>query len=635
MIFKSPSKNKILLSYLGGSFLLFIVFYFALIALNNYRVDTAVLIDRYEFAKSLTDIDRMQKDAEISQLGYLLTNKKRHLDPYQGVDQLIWQNIDSLKQNSKKREQQQITLYEDSLRKKFDYMKESVSLRDEGLIDPLQIIFTGVGRRTSADLESTYTQLLSDIKSDLNRAQQNAKKAAGSAEKLFYQVGVLAFVIFTLAMWGVFRDAKLREKHEEELMRAHEVAVQASEFKSQFLSMMSHEVRTPLNAIIGMAELLEETSLDKQQKNYVGIFRKSGDILLRIVNDILDLSKIEAGEMELENSWIEIEAWLDEIHQMMKPRAQQKKIELIFENQLPQGLFCQMDGNRFRQVVVNLLSNAIKFTDKGEVRLQVTRLKSDQLCLTVIDTGLGMTSAQMKKLFKPFQQADVSTARQYGGTGLGLFISKKILNLANATVRVESELSKGSRFTVVAPTVFRIDEVSSKMSGAVRNASGAVRDPAKTTSASPQSSPTMDLSVFANKKILIVDDVEDNRELIQHYLAPTGFVISTGGDGQQAITLFGQEQFDIILMDMQMPVMNGSEAVQKIRQLEVERQLRPTVIVALTAQAFQSEREMCLKIGCNLYLSKPFKKKDLFSTLEQAMQEKEKYEKQYAATKNS
>ncbi|AGH96655.1 response regulator [Pseudobdellovibrio exovorus] len=614
MIFKSSSKNKILLLYVAGSFLLFIIFCFALIALNNYRVDTAALIDRYEFAKSLTDIDRMQKDAEISQLGFLLTNKRRYLAPYTEVDSQIWSNIEGLKKNGGTPAREQISLYEDSLKKKFNYMKESVSLRDEGLTDPLQVIFTGVGRRTSADLEVSYSNLLDDIKSDLDRAQQNAKKAAGSAEKLFYQVGILAFVIFTLAMWGVFRDARLRERHEEELLRAREMAVQASEFKTQFLSMMSHEVRTPLNAIIGMSELLEETPLNDKQKNYVGVFRKSGDMLLRIVNDILDLSKIEAGEMQLEPSWVELSVWLDEIQQMMLPRAEQKKIELVFENQLPVGLICQMDGNRLRQVVINLIGNAIKFTDKGEVRLQIMRPKSDQLCLVVADTGLGMTTAQMKRIFKPFQQADVSTARQYGGTGLGLFISKKILNLANATIHVESELGKRSRFTVVMPTVFKAQDVTAK--------------PAPAAAA-------VDIEHFRQKSILIVDDVEDNRQLIQHYLAPAGMQITSGSDGQQALNLFEQQSFDVILMDMQMPVMNGSEAVQKIRQLEKEKKLRPTVIVALTAQAYESEREMCLKIGCNLYLSKPFKKKDLFSILDQAIRAKDNYEKQHISSQNS
>lgn len=631
-LFRSSSRRRIVFSYMVGSGLLLLVFYLALSALHTYRVDNHDLVRRYEFARALTDIDRMQKDAEISQLGFLLTNKRRYLEPYTEADTLIWNGMQELRKSTAGKNRPEMAGYEEALRRKFDYLKDSVARRDEGLVEPLQIVFAGAGREASADLESSYRGLLTRIRDELDRTQSTADRAARSAEKLLYQVGALALAIFSLAMWGILRDVRRREAHEAELLHARAAALRVSDFKTQFLSIMSHEVRTPLNSIMGVSELLEETPLDDQQKKYVQTFKRSGDMLLRIVNDILDLSKIEAGQMELESSPVTVKTWLAEIEQIMQARAEQKKLALLFENQLPENTVLMLDGNRIRQVLLNLLGNSIKFTEQGRVTLAVRRVSGvcpppaggapsppsrDRVEFTVQDTGPGMSGEQVSRLFRPFQQAEISTARKYGGTGLGLFISKKILSLAGGEIMVKSEPGRGTRFIVTIPAVFAEEAAETPPPGPSAPAHSPAHAPDH--AAAVASSPLVAADRFRGKKILIVDDVPDNCDLLQHFLVPLGFNITVGSDGRQAVDLFESGTYDLILMDMQMPVMNGLEAARRIREIEKEKNLTSTAIVALTAQAYQEELDRCLQAGCNLYLSKPFKKNQLFSVIDRVL----------------
>lgn len=595
---KQYSKTKVIFTYVMGMILLIFVFHLSFTALENYLLGSSAVMKNYEFSKLLSDIDRLQKDAEISQLGYLLINKKKYLAPYDRVQNTIWDKVQTLK-TEVPHQSTQIEGYEQALKKKMDYIQESVNKRDEGFVEPLQILFTGIGRETSQDLEEKYSLLLEKVKDDLENSYQTAKAAADQTRTILVEGTAIAMLLFSLAMWGIFRDIKHRQKYEEDLIEAQAQALKMSEFKSQFLTMMSHEIRTPLNSIIGTAELLEDTPLTEQQKSFTGTFRRAGDVLLKIINDILDLSKIESGQMELELMPCRLQDLLDDVGNIMAPRAIKKNIELKILNSFSPNTIIQVDGNRLQQVFINLVGNAIKFTEAGSVTIEVTQTKPGTIQFDIVDTGIGIPQDKLEHIFLPFQQAEASTSRKYGGTGLGLSISKKIIELMRGEIIVESQIQRGSVFRLIIPTLF---SQSIMVSRSQEN--------------------SIDLSVYAGKRILIVDDVKDNRDLISHFLQPFSLHLVMQDNGLQAVKIFEVEKFDLIFMDAQMPVMDGFDAVEKIRKIERDRGDARTPIIALTAQAYKEERETFLNAGCDYYLSKPFKKAQLFALVAQAFQNK-------------
>jgi len=399
-----------------------------------------------------------------------------------------------------------------------------------------------------------------------------------------------------LRMVGIHLDVERRKLFEDELRAAKEAAEAANVAKTQFLANMSHEIRSPLTAIIGFTEALEkEATLSAQDVEVLKIILNNGQHLLGIINDILDLSKIDAGAMHIESDKFSPFALCEELRALFASRAAEKSLTFSIDYIWPLPNQICSDSLRLKQVLINLLGNAVKFTDVGEVRLEVQYSKErDQVQVSIIDSGIGLSHAQQERIFKPFSQADDSTTRRYGGTGLGLAISKQLIERLGGQIQIESTFGVGSRFTVFLPT---------GLHGETQLLTG---PPRKEESEQVRSIPQAELS----GRVLIVDDAIDNQKLLQFLLRKTKIQPTFADNGRQALELAKANEFDLILMDMQMPIMDGYTATRVLR----ERQLQVPV-VALTANAMSHDIDRALLAGCTTHLAKPFSNEQLFELL--------------------
>ena len=405
------------------------------------------------------------------------------------------------------------------------------------------------------------------------------------------------------------RTAQLRAS-QAELEAARDAAEVANVSKSHFLANMSHEIRTPMTAILGYADQLLDPQIDQSTRlNDIQTIRRNGQHLLTIINDILDISKIEAGRMEVERIVCPLPQLIAEVASVMSSRAAEKKLPLRVEFDGPVPETIQTDPLRLRQILLNLVGNAVKFTLQGEVRI-VARLvgtptdANPQLAIDVVDTGVGLTDAQTANLFHPFSQADSSTARKFGGTGLGLTISKRLSEMLGGGISVRSRHGEGSMFTVTV-------ETGSLKGVAMTNqplAAEELLEAGQKSSNQPQVR-------LDGMRILLAEDGIDNQRLIGHILRTRGAEVTIAENGRlaydAAMRALGEKRpFDVILMDMQMPEMDGYAATSKLRQMQYEG-----IVIALTAHAMESDRTKCLAAGCDNYASKPIDRNLLIGLL--------------------
>ncbi|MBK6610432.1 MAG: response regulator [Sphingobacteriales bacterium] len=448
---------------------------------------------------------------------------------------------------------------------------------------------------TRLELENQFTQ--QQLKSELNFQSQINKQKSTRNWILFLGISALILSIGLYTRLRYTRKTQKLLQHKNQIIEAEKQKAEASEkAKHLFLANMSHEIRTPMNAIKGMTDILIRRNPKDDQKEYLEGIKQSSDSLLVIINDILDISKIESGKIELEHESFSVNELLNNVHTIMQFKAEEKGLELVKD--IPnQELNVQGDVTRLRQILINLIGNAIKFTEKGTV---TTSIKSEQdgnklsLHFTVSDTGIGIDENRMGKIFESFEQAYSDTTRKFGGTGLGLSISKKLVELHNGKIWVESEKGKGSQFHFIIPY--------------------AVAD-AKTEIMPADDAQTNIADALKGIKILLVEDNEFNVVVAKEELedAIEGVYVEVAENGLIAVEKLKSSTFDIILMDVQMPVMNGFEATQAIRNLDSEKNNTP--IIAMTANVLKEEVDLCYKSGMNDFIGKPFETEELLAKI--------------------
>jgi len=486
------------------------------------------------------------------------------------------------------------------------FISDVIALRQEEEKKPLDDVLQDVVSFLSKwlayhilDSDKRMAKVVQSVESGMTLAdaKNKANEEMSGSMKILIDTVLNMYEKLTSRTMGIMREKTLRRKAEIALLKAKEEADFANLSKSMFLASMSHEIRNPMNAIIGMTDLALKTGLNEEQKNYISKAHLSATNLLHIINDILDFSKIEAGKLDMEETDFMLDDVLSNMKTIVSTAAEKNSVHISVNvpSEVPRKL--RGDPLRLGQVLTNLLGNAVKFSHQNStVSLSVESKKQTscdtQLLFTVTDNGIGMSEEQQKKLFKDYSQADSSTTREYGGTGLGLVISKKIVELMNGQIWLESEQGKGSSFYFSVTFAKAQSHIEANVAGEndIQNAIDQLR----------------------GAKILVVEDNEINQELAEILLSDNGLSVEVAANGQQAVDLITSEHFDGVLMDCLMPVMDGYEATQRIRS---NNEFKNLPIIAMTGSAMKQDIEKALSVGMNDHISKPVDPAIVFQTM--------------------
>jgi len=452
-----------------------------------------------------------------------------------------------------------------------------------------------------ADFEevATMAQIRTQIRRILDKGHEQFETRHRDSNGHWVDLEITVTRVSRNHLVAFLRDISKRKAAEQALFEARRVAEAAAVGKSRFLANMSHEIRTPLNAVIGFTELLISTPLDETQREYLSLVGSSADSLMGVLNDILDYSKIEVGKFTLEYRPVALWDLLRSAAASLEGRAQLKGLKLScqIDASVPERIIG--DPGRLRQVLVNLCDNAVKFTNSGSVEVLATasfeRQSTPHLQVSVRDTGIGIDPSMMTAIFESFQQADSSITRQYGGSGLGLAICRNLLQLMGGSIRVDSKPMRGSTFIITLP--LQLDEV-------VR------AEPVVITDTTPFA-----VSNERSLQVLLIEDNVVNQRLCSRLLEKWGHRVILAANGEEGLRLFEQQTWDVVLMDMHMPVMGGEEAVRLMRKYEGWG--RHTPVIGVTANALASDKQACLDAGMDDHLAKPYSARELRDIINQ------------------
>jgi len=563
---------------------------------------------------SVSDLSDLVTDAESSERGYVITGQDTLLDPYRQAVAQTSSRVRELQNLAvdDSFQQQQLGDITPLIHRELEFLGQVIDVRRLKGVEPAQqLIATGQGKvRRDAVLTILSTMSEHEQKVQDSRSMQIAQ--SDNVTTVVITSGILlAFILVGLAGWMIRRDLAQRQRVAEQLRQALLDADEANHAKSRFLANMSHEIRTPMSAIIGYADLvLEPHQSASDRLDYINTIRRNAEHLLTLINDILDLSKVEAGKCEVDRAKCCPCQILSDVASLMRIRAVEKHIALEIRNEGLIPIHIHTDASRLRQILINLIGNAIKFTDHGSVRLIMKLEESPsvgpRLRFDITDTGIGISSDQLARLFQPFTQADASTTRRFGGTGLGLTISKRFAEMLGGGITVDSAPGRGSIFSLTIDPgpldgIARIANCRESLAGHEPGAAAPV-------------------AASLHSRILIVDDGDDNRRLLSVYLRLAGAQVAIAENGRIGVDkalaeLAARTPFDVILMDMQMPVLDGYAATALLRSKNY-----PGTIIALTANAMAEDCDKCLNVGCTDYLSKPVRRERLLATVARYLQ---------------
>lgn len=546
--------------------------------------------------KILFDINK----SEIFQKRFLITGKKSHLSPYFTQKKEILKNIAEL--NSKlgsdldhfKNERKHLKRIKKLFVEKDKILQKVAKTRKvQGISGAVQQILKGKSRTVDEEIQAEVKALEALLTERLLTFKKISREFEGETLDLILFFNGFVLFLFLVGAVGIYRDFLKKEENEVVLNKARVEAEKAMHAKANFLASMSHEVRTPMNAIIGGLNLMQDFKIGGKQRKLLNTIRSSSDHLLSLINDVLDLSKIESGKLEVEETNLSINDLLDDVRNIFNYQFLIKKLFLKVDYSSVGWPWIKSDPTRLRQILVNIVGNAMKFTSEGGVSMRVTaedsfdRPNGVLVKIEIKDTGIGIEEDKLDAIFDDFSQADTTTTRKYGGTGLGLSISKKLALLLNGDITVNSQPGVGSIFTLT----FLAEKGDQKEKSNTKESLG-----------------SLDLS---KKRVLIVEDNKVNQEILSATLARYKVKTDTADSGLIGLEkLSNGEEYDLVFMDLQMPELDGKQATRSIREQGFN-----TPIVALTANSSLKEKRECIEIGMDAYLTKPFVEEDLLQCL--------------------
>jgi signal transduction histidine kinase/CheY-like chemotaxis protein len=582
----------ILGAFIAGTFLLIFIQFNSSKSIDSLISGNEKLVNEFNVSGELKELEKDVITVESKVRGTVNTSDTSYIE---GLDENILEIEADLKELQKISDDDSSAIYIDELdtlvRQKISFNREILNtLYFTGKVAAENLIAQNTGKRLTDSIIALTHKIDSTRKIHLGQATASIDKG-GKKAKTFSTI-LIAMVLICAAglFWYIINIIKKQIFLIGQLKKSEIRVKESAKVKENFMANMSHEIRTPMNAILGFTNLLQRKNLDEESKEYIQTIQKSGENLLTIINDILDLSKIEAGMIRIEAAPFSIRGLLHSIEIMLKPKAAEKGLQLsvTVDKSVPDHL--EGDSVRLTQILVNLIGNALKFTNKGSVLISITNegVSGDVINtgITVSDTGIGIEKNKLQHIFNRFQQAEDSVTRKYGGTGLGLSIVKDLVLLQNGTIDVDSEINKGTTFRLMIPY-----KISTRDFVNIQDGDSSIIAPIN----------------FEEHFVLAAEDNEINQSLIKHLFKSWGLKYDLAKNGIEALEKLRRTRYDLILMDIQMPEMDGYTAAQEIRNsLKLN-----TPIIAMTAHALAGEREKCLSFGMNEYISKPIREEQL------------------------